>query len=188
MSSTAKTTAKARIRIPNIASFSRRCIFAMVLGAILVQGCHRGQGPPASSPSTVPQAVSSTVPAGSIEVSVIGFRNREGQLLASVFQSEGGFPNEPDKALRQEVVPISGDTVTLEFKGLPVGTYAVAVVHDENRNKTIDTGLFGLPKEGYGASRNPKPRLGAPLFKDCSFEWTGTEEKLEIRLQYLSSR
>jgi uncharacterized protein (DUF2141 family) len=36
-----------------------------------------------------------------------------------------------------------------EFSDIKPGNYAIAVIHDENRNE-LDTNMFGIPKEGYG--------------------------------------
>jgi len=54
-------------------------------------------------------------------------------------------------------------TPALRFDGLPLGTYAIAVIHDENNNSRLDT-LAGIPREGFGFSRNPPIRFGAPRF------------------------
>jgi uncharacterized protein (DUF2141 family) len=36
------------------------------------------------------------------------------------------------------------------FSDIKPGNYAIAVIHDENRNGELDTNMFGIPKEGYG--------------------------------------
>ena len=52
------------------------------------------------------------------------------------------------------------------------GTYAIAVVHDENGNNKLDKAIF-LPKEGFGFSRNPTITVGPPSFKSASFAVAG---------------
>ncbi len=64
---------------------------------------------------------------------------------------------------------------------ISAGIYAVAVFQDINRNGRLDTSLFGLPKEPFGFSNNPRLLLGAPAFKDCQillFDDTIIEIKL----------
>ena len=41
--------------------------------------------------------------------------------------------------------------------------------HDENNNGTLDSGLLGIPKEGYCFSTNYRPRLSAPSFRNVAF-------------------
>jgi uncharacterized protein (DUF2141 family) len=36
-----------------------------------------------------------------------------------------------------------------EFSDIKPGNYAIAVIHDENRNGELDTNMFGIPKEGW---------------------------------------
>ena len=54
------------------------------------------------------------------------------------------------------------------MKDLPAGTYALALVHDENDNLKIDTGLFGIPTEGFCFSKNAMGLFGPPSFKDAA--------------------
>ena len=70
------------------------------------------------------------------------------------------------------------------FEALPVGDYAVAVIHDENGNNKLDT-MLGIPREGFGFSRNPTIGFGAPKFAAARFtlDINGTEQ--DIRMRYL---
>ncbi|MCP1335524.1 DUF2141 domain-containing protein [Hyphomicrobiales bacterium FT118] len=51
------------------------------------------------------------------------------------------------------------------FFRLPPGEYAVIVFHDENDNGLLDTGIFGVPVEGYGFSNNAEGFLSAPAWR-----------------------
>ena len=39
--------------------------------------------------------------------------------------------------------------IIYDVNDLVPGTYAIALIHDENDNQRLDTGLFGIPKEGF---------------------------------------
>ena len=52
---------------------------------------------------------------------------------------------------------------------LPRGDYALAVIHDENGNARLDT-IAGIPREGFGFSRNPPIRFGPPRFAAARFD------------------
>ena len=67
---------------------------------------------------------------------------------------------------------------------VPDGVYAVSVFHDENMNQKLDKNFMGVPKEGYGASNNPKKKLGPPNFSETKFQLNGTQQSLEIKLVY----
>ena len=96
-----------------------------------------------------------------------GFRSDEGKALVALFRSSDGFPDEGRKAWRRAEVPIRKGVARAVFKNVPAGTYAVAVLHDEDGDREMKTGLFGRPKEGYGVSRNPPARMGPPRYKDA---------------------
>jgi len=64
------------------------------------------------------------------------------------------------------------------------GFYAVSVFHDENMNQKLDKNFVGVPKEGYGASNNPKKKMGPPSFEETKFQLSGMEQSLEIKLMY----
>lgn len=75
-------------------------------------------------------------------------------------------------------------TPALRFDGLPLGTYAIAVIHDENNNSRLDT-LAGIPREGFGFSRNPPIRFGAPRFAAARFTVATDANQQQIRMRYI---
>ena len=48
------------------------------------------------------------------------------------------------------------------------GDYSLLVIHDENRNGKLDK-MLGMPREGFGFSRNPAIRMGPPRYGDVRF-------------------
>ena len=73
--------------------------------------------------------------------------------------------------------------VVVTFSNLVSGTYAVSVLHDENGDQQINQGSFGIPTEGFGFSRNPAIRTGAPDFADAAVFVLG-ETTTQIELIY----
>lgn len=63
------------------------------------------------------------------------------------------------------------------------GRYALLVVHDENGNGKLDT-LLGVPREGFGFSRNPGIRVGPPPYGAVQFEIAG-HSRQAVKLKYL---
>jgi uncharacterized protein (DUF2141 family) len=55
------------------------------------------------------------------------------------------------------------------FRNIPAGTYAIAVIQDENLDGKLTKNFLGIPKEPYGFSQNKYGMFGPPKFKDVSF-------------------
>jgi len=72
----------------------------------------------------------------------------------------------------------------VHYQDIPPGTYALAVVHDENMNGKLDTNWLGIPTEGYGFSNDVKALLGPPSFSAASFQYKGGTLDLTISLHY----
>lgn len=117
-----------------------------------------------------------------IEVSVL--RSQRGTVACRLYAQGGGFPSEPTH-IKEQRVKAAGPTVRCSFTELPAGTYAVAVLHDENGNGTLDTNFLGIPKEGVGVTMNPKPRMRAPRWDEAKFELAaGAHPVLAVLLGY----
>jgi uncharacterized protein (DUF2141 family) len=121
---------------------------------------------------------------GVLTVKLIGFRNDKGQTCVSLFNNAKGFPGKYDMAYRILRCPIKENQAVLTFADLPYGTYALSVLHDENSNNKMDTSFIGIPKEGFGASNNPKGRLGPQTFDDAKFELKSNTKIVEINIKY----
>lgn len=120
---------------------------------------------------------------GRIRVEVVGLHSDQGDLLVALFEAGRGFPGKSERAGARGVVPASSRVYV--FERVPYGNYAVSVTHDENRNGKLDANFLGIPKEGVGASNNPKTRFGPPSFEDACFTLDGREVGLIVRLRYL---
>ena len=121
---------------------------------------------------------------GSILLRVEGTNSNKGVVRISLFNVEGGFPSDSKKALKIISVPAKKGTVQAQLDNLPKGTYAIALLHDENQNGQLDTNLVGYPKEGYVASNNNLPTFRAPNFKEAAFKLESPKQELVIRLRY----
>ena len=105
--------------------------------------------------------------AGDLNVSVILPGERQGAVLAAVFDKADGFPH--GTPLRTGMAqPVQGKA-TLVFADLPTGDYAITAFLDENSNTKLDANVFGVPTELYGFSRNARNLVGPPTFADAAF-------------------
>lgn len=71
-----------------------------------------------------------------------------------------------------------------DFLDIPPGSYAIAVIHDENMDGELETNFLGVPKEGYGFSNDAKGMIGAPSFSAASFSYDGKNLDMTISLSY----
>lgn len=115
--------------------------------------------------------------AADLRIEVGGLRNGDGTVYAAVC-TESEFL-QPACAYFGSA-PATDGVVTVA--GVPPGTYAVQVVHDENDNQTLDRPGF-LPTEGMGFSRDAPMRFGPPQWGDASFalEEPGATVRLTMR-------
>jgi len=98
-----------------------------------------------------------------LTVEISALRNNKGQLHYELFDDQ-------KRSLKTGSLDISNQKCMLVFENMKVGKYAFNFIHDENKNKKLDTILFFIPREGFGFSNNPVLRFGPPDFKELLFE------------------
>ena len=124
-----------------------------------------------------------TGPTATIEIDLTALRNSRGVIHACMTRDPAHFPNcKGDPHALKQTVP--ANVRRIRFTGVPAGRYALSVFHDENANQKLDT-FVGIPKEGFGFSRNPLVRFGPPRFDKVSIELAGGFARTSVRLQYL---
>lgn len=122
-------------------------------------------------------------PIARLDVSVSQMRSAKGSLRVCLTADPDNFPacvDDADAVTRS----VPAGTHALRFDGLPLGNYAVAVIHDENNNAKLDT-FAGIPREGFGFSRNPAIRFGPPRFAAARFTVTSDANQQQIAMRYI---
>ncbi|MBE9207229.1 DUF2141 domain-containing protein [Nostoc sp. LEGE 06077] len=122
---------------------------------------------------------------GNLNVEIDGLKNTEGQVCASIFASSQGFPADRDRVLQRQCTKITDKSVKITFTNLKAGNYAVAVMHDENNDFTVNRSDLGFPLEGFGFSQNPEIRDRAPKFDEAAVLVAGANTDIKILLKYL---
>ncbi len=106
------------------------------------------------------------VAAADLAITIFGIRSADGLVRLAIFDRPGEFPEGAQYAAKDVAARAVAQTVI--FRNLEPGRYAVAMHHDENGNKEMDTYFFGLPTEGYGFSRDAPVFFGAPDFEEAA--------------------
>ncbi|MEQ9503981.1 MAG: DUF2141 domain-containing protein [Deltaproteobacteria bacterium] len=119
--------------------------------------------------------------AAEITVTVEGVKSQKGKIRCGLYVNGDGFPS--DKAKVGKLVAPKGASVQCVFSDVAPGTYAIAVMHDENGNGKMDSSWVGAPQEPWGVSKNaPAHTFGPPKFDEAKFAVAKEPVTLRIRL------
>jgi uncharacterized protein (DUF2141 family) len=130
-------------------------------------------------------AAQAQTPTATLEITVPQVRNAKGGVGCQLFAGADGFPKDNRRALQAVMAPIAQGSARCQFQPVPAGTYAVAVVHDENGNQALDSNFLGVPTEGYGVSNNRTYALSEPRWDESRFDLAaGENRQLTIQLRY----
>lgn len=120
-----------------------------------------------------------------IHVEVLNIENSTGTVACALFDSPKGFPKKFMRSARSIMVSqILKTEARCDFLDIPPGSYAIAVIHDENMDGKLETNFLGVPKEGYGFSNDAKGMIGAPSFSAAGFSYDGKNLDMTISLRY----
>jgi uncharacterized protein (DUF2141 family) len=118
-----------------------------------------------------------------IRVIVKNVRRSKGTITVDL---HGDNPKEflkKGKKLMRVRVPAKRGSVAMCLPAPHAGVFAIGLYHDVNGNRKFDKNFLGLPKEPYGVSNNPRPRLGPPKHKDAAFAVGAEGATIEIVLR-----
>ena len=126
-------------------------------------------------------AAAAEAASGSITIEVGNVRNARGKVVIDVC---------PQNRFLEDGCPYHGEaparvgTTVITIEGVPPGEYAAQAFHDENASGEVDRGVFGIPKEGVGFSRNAKIAWSPPKWRDAFFVHQARAEAIRFNLRY----
>jgi len=103
----------------------------------------------------------------------VGLFNTESSFLKTVFK--GAFA----PAMQRE----ANGALTLIFRDIEPGQYALSAYHDVNQDDKLNSNLMGLPTEPYGFSNNAQGQFGPPAFKDAVFHFPAQGATTYVRVK-----
>lgn len=105
-----------------------------------------------------------------IVLEVSTFRTLKGFLGCQLYATSDSFPDKWQSQVNlRKRVAVTAPTTSCTFADLAPGTYAAAVIHDENGNGTLDKNFLGVPTEAYGISNNCTHALSKPKWDEAKF-------------------
>ena len=118
--------------------------------------------------------------ASTIDLEILNIQ-KTGKIYIGLYNKSQNFTSLEDNYKRKIIQPDSKN-MHIKFENIPDGKYAISLFQDENNNHKLDKNFFGVPKEGYGFSNNPKT-LTEPTFNDAEFEVKGNTQ-LHVKVCY----
>lgn len=123
-------------------------------------------------------------PAADFKVELSGLRSNKGMVHLCLSQNATRFLHcKDDPGAVSRSVPAAA-AEHLDLGAVRSGTYALLVVHDENRNGRLDMTL-GIPREGFGFSNNPAMKPRAPKWEEIRFNLPPTPTVQQVRIRYV---
>ena len=120
-----------------------------------------------------------------VTVTVTNLRNEDGVVRACMTRDEDRFPRCQDSTQGYRAVVPAGEATTLRFHNVTPGTYAIALLHDENEDGRANRVLGMMPREGFGFSNDAPVSMGPPEFEDAAIEVGATSLRQTIRMRYM---
>lgn len=114
-----------------------------------------------------------------LELQITGIDLERGNTLAVTLyaSSESYEDREPFFAeLYQDI----SNPFTISIEDVPPGELMILGLQDSNGNLEMDTGVFGMPKEGYFCSQN----ASRPSWQHCAFSYDGGSSIVRLEMIY----
>lgn len=115
-----------------------------------------------------------------LTIEIENAKNERGKFLVLLFSTAEGFPGDSRQSVFSGDFPVSK---TIVIADLPLGRYALSIVHDENGDGKLKTNWLGIPQEGYSFSNAKGKLLERPDFQKALFTHGG-KMPLKVRLIY----
>jgi uncharacterized protein (DUF2141 family) len=132
-------------------------------------------------------ADTATTDTANLTVQISNIRSTKGTIRVALFNSEkdyrksGGDGRNAFKKINSKIG--DDDTISVVFKDIPNGTYAIKLFQDEDGSGAIETDWLGRPKEDFGFSNNISAKSGEPDFDQVKFTFDQSHKKQKITMQ-----
>ena len=112
-----------------------------------------------------------------ITVTIDNVTNNEGKVLIALHSKDTFMSGEGVDTAKSA---IKDGKITVSFKNVKPGEYAIIALHDANDNGRMDYQQNGMPLESYGTSNNPM-FYGPPQYEEAKFKLAEKDIDLKIK-------
>lgn len=119
-------------------------------------------------------------------VHVTGLNNDKGVVRIALFNDAAKYKADDgsgDGAFQRAAVHISNRQASETFKGVPHGSYAIKLFHDEENSGKFLKNPLGIPKVQYGFSNNARGHFGPAAVDKARFVVNTPEVKQDISVK-----
>jgi uncharacterized protein (DUF2141 family) len=162
-------------------------VLVMLMSSPLAGPVFAQTAPAAQGPSPADGAPAKAEPAklkNTLTVRIEGLRNDLGTVFVSLHDKKESFKDNKNPVLIGQARPVNR-SCTVVLENVVPGRYAVLFIHDENNNKKLDTSFIGIPKEGFGFSRDAMGRFGPPSFDDAAVAIPAGPSQVTMHAKYM---
>ena len=118
-----------------------------------------------------------------INVVVSGIKDNTGSIRCGLFNSADTWPKD-GKEMQGVEAPIANGQATCTFNNVAPGVYAVAYFKAVPGQTRMKTGMFGMPQDPYGFSRNATIGMGPPSFNSAAYSYAGGATTWPVTITY----
>lgn len=155
-----------------------------VAAALVAAGLAVGLGGAARAGGGAPAGCAGPVSNTWLTISVEQVHNSAGFIVLTLYPDDPVRFLKPMGSLYVVHVPAqAGVTQACLYVPNP-GVYGLALYHDANGNGKLDRNGFGIPREGFGFSNNPRILFSAPKLKSVRLAVNGPGATTRIRMRY----
>lgn len=126
-------------------------------------------------------AVDTVAPQIPLTLIINNLKSPNAPVIVGAYGTENEFPDPKDQLKEYKFTP-NGNQLIAKITNLKFGTYALAIYQDVNSNGKIDKNMIGIPTEPYAFSNNYRPKVKAPGFDNCKFEYDAKSNTVTMNL------
>lgn len=119
-----------------------------------------------------------------LEIEISHVRNHNGKVLISVCATPEEYPYKPFRTYEVCKDSLCAGNLRKVITDLHPGTYAIALLDDENNSGQMDYNRLGIPVEGFAFANNVKPFLSRPDYDRCLITLKPGTNRMHLIVRY----
>lgn len=131
---------------------------------------------------TTPPPTESEVGTGTVTITFSNVAINKGVVRSAIYKKDGFLKR--DGELYDSKEKSNSSTITVVYKDIPYGTYAIASYQDENEDAKLSANAIGIPNEAYGFSKPLPSKWRVPKFEDVAFTLDSPNVAFNVKLNY----